>query len=60
MEELCTSKGEEFYLELIAKELNGDISEAEKSVLYQWVTKLKDNRSIFSSPLLCLYLGFVN
>ncbi len=57
MEELYKITGEDFYLELIAKELSGEISELEKSSLRQWIIKIKDNRQMLSSPLLSLYFG---
>ncbi len=49
----------EFYLELIAKELSGEISEIEKSLLYEWTHKVK-NRGLLLSPLLRLYLNMGN
>jgi transmembrane sensor len=37
----------EFYDELIAKELSGEISEAEKTILLEWVNKGEDNRALY-------------
>ena len=45
----------EFYLELIAKELSGEISETEKSNLLNWINNAK-NKAMLSSPLIHLYL----
>ena len=45
----------EFYLELIAKELSGEISETEKSSLLEWIKRRKE-MGVLSSPLLNLYL----
>lgn len=56
MTELFTTTGEEFYLELIAKELSGEISESEKTNLRQWISQMKGYK-VLTSPLLHLYLG---
>jgi transmembrane sensor len=37
----------EFYFELIAKELNGEISKKEKSTLLEWVNKSVENRTLY-------------
>jgi len=57
MEELYIKVGEEFYLDLIAKELSGDISGIEKRKLRQWLKSIKETGQILASPLLSLYLG---
>ena len=59
MTELYTITGEEFYLELIAKELSGEISENEQYNLRQWMTKMRENNQTLVSPLLGLYQGIV-
>ena len=57
MEELYIRMEEEFYLDLIAKELNGDISGTEKRSLKQWLKDINESGQILASPLLSLYLG---
>lgn len=37
----------EFYDELIAKELSGEISEAERTILLEWVNKEEENRTFY-------------
>jgi hypothetical protein len=59
MTELYTITGEEFYLELIAKQLSGEISEKEQSSLQQWMKKMKEHNQTMVSPLLGLYQGIV-
>src|SRR6187402_2855423 len=41
----------EFYFELIAKELSGEISEKEKSTLLEWVNKEEENRMVYEQAV---------
>ncbi len=47
MAEKITKADEEFYSELIAKELTGECSEAEKSSLLEWVNKGQEHRAFY-------------
>ena len=41
----------DFYFELIAKELSGEISEQEKSMLLEWVNKEQGNRIVYEQAI---------
>ncbi len=47
MAEKLTKTDGEIYDELIAKELNGEISEAEKTILLEWVNRKEENRVFY-------------
>ncbi len=51
MSEKATITDGEFYFELIAKELNGEISEKEKSTLLEWVNKSAENRTLYEQTV---------
>jgi transmembrane sensor len=51
MAEKTNITNEDFYFEMIAKELNGEISEKEKSLLHEWVNKAEGNRAIYEQSI---------
>ena len=51
MSENSNIANEEFYFELIAKELSGEISEQEKLNLLEWVNRAEENRLIYEQAV---------
>jgi transmembrane sensor len=51
MSENSNIANEEFYFELIAKEVSGEISEQEKFNLHEWVDKAEENRLVYEQAV---------
>ena len=51
MSENSNITNEDFYFELIAKELSGEISEKEQSTLLEWVNKREENRLLYAETV---------